>query len=304
MRLTGGRSATAITDNNGNYRFSNIESGSFYTITPELTNYHFSPANRSFSLVADKTDAVFTATPDVAIVGNAIDTAEYFVRQQYLDFLGREPEVGGFNYWSDQVNQCHGDADCVRTRRIDISAAFFKSQEFQDTGSFIYRLYRGTLGRQLRYNEFSASKTAFANAFVQRAEFADKYQAHNTAPSFVDALLQTVSDTDGVDLSAERAALIERYNGGSSVTESRALVVRDLVDNVAFRNAVYNQSFVAMEYFGYLRRSPEPQGYQFWLNVLNTTGDHRGMVCSFITSAEYQRRFSPVVTHSNAECSQ
>src|SRR6059058_5937392 len=55
MRLTGGRSATAITDNNGNYRFSNIESGSFYTITPELTNYHFSPANRSFSLVADKT---------------------------------------------------------------------------------------------------------------------------------------------------------------------------------------------------------------------------------------------------------
>jgi len=317
VRLSGPTAPTAITDSNGSYRFTNTNVGNFYTVAPELVKYHFTSADRSFSLVGDKTDAVFTAAADTAFTANAIDTAEYFVRQHYLDFLGREPEAGGLRYWSEQLNQCHGDADCVRTRRIDISAAFFKSQEFQDTGSFIYRLYRGTLGRQLRYNEFSAdraqvvggpnveaSKTAFANAFVQRAEFADKYQAHNTAPSFVDALLQTVSDTDGVDLSAERAALIERYNGGSSVTESRALVVRDLVDNVAFRNAVYNQSFVAMEYFGYLRRSPEPEGYQFWLNVLNTTGDHRGMVCSFITSAEYQRRFSPVVTHSNAECSQ
>ena len=178
-------------------------------------------------------------------------------------------------------------------------------------------MYRGTLGRQLRYNEFSAdraqvvggpnleaNKTAFANAFVQRAEFAQKYEANTSAASFVDALLQTMNDSDGVDLSGERGALISRYNGGGSMAESRALVVRELVDNAAFRNAVYNESFVAMEYFGYLRRSPEPQGYSFWLNILNNGGNHRGMVCSFITSAEYQRRFSPVVTHSNSECGQ
>jgi hypothetical protein len=59
-----------------------------------------------------------------------------------------------------------------------------------------------------------------------------------------------------------------------------------------------------MEYYGYLRRNWDNTGFNFWLNVMNTTGDHRGMVCSFITSTEYQHRFSSVVSHSNAECGQ
>jgi hypothetical protein len=317
MKLSGARTARSITDSNGNYRFRNVDTGGFYTVTPELVNYHFSPSDSSFSLVGDKTDAVFTAAPDAVIVANAIDTAEYFVRQQYLDFLGREPDRGGLNYWSEQLNQCHGDADCIRTRRIDISAAFFMSQEFRDTGSFVYRLYKGALGRQLRYSEFSAdrvlviggrnleaSKSAFADAFVRRAEFAQKYAGSTTAEAFVDALLQTMNDSASVDLSAERAALISRYQGGSSMNESRALAVRELADNASFSSAVYNQSFVLMQYFGYLRRSPDAAGYNFWLNVLDNSdrNNYRGMVCSFITSAEYQRRFSSVVTHNNSEC--
>jgi hypothetical protein len=317
MRLSGASEATAITDSSGNYRFSNAAPGGFYTVTPELANYTFSPADRSFSLVADKTDAVFTAEPDATITANAIDSSEYFVRQHYLDFLGREPEAGGLRYWSDRLAACHGDAGCLRATRIDVSAAFFQSQEFADTGSYVYRIYRGALGRQLRYNEFAAdraqvvgganletSKTAFANAFVQRAEFAQKYQDNQTAASFVDAVLATINDSVSVNLATEREALIARYNSGGSMAESRALVVRDLIDNTAFTTRVYNESFVAMEYYGYLRRNWDTTGFNFWMNVMNTTGDHRGMVCSFITSTEYQHRFGSVVSHSNAECGQ
>ncbi|HXD30841.1 MAG TPA: DUF4214 domain-containing protein [Pyrinomonadaceae bacterium] len=314
MRLSGGSGDTTISDSNGNYRFRNLEANGFYTVTPEFSNYHFSPANRSFSLVGDKTDAVFTAEADAVATANAIDSSEFFVRQQYLDFLGREPEAGGFRYWNEQLGDCRGDASCLRGRRIDVSAAFFESAEFRDTGSFVYRLYRGALGRQLRYDEFAAdraqvvggpgleaSKAAFANAFVQRSEFAAKYQGNLDGASFVDALLRTMND-GGVDLTSARAALINRYNEGSNLAASRALVVRDLVDNAAFTDAVYNETVVAMQYYGYLRRTPERQGFNFWLDVLNRTGDHRGMVCSFLTSAEYQRRFSSLVTHSNAEC--
>src|SRR5215813_3613464 len=113
MSLAGGASAATITDSNGNYRFSNLDTGNVYTVTPELVNYSFSPGDLSFSLVGDKADAIFTASADVSPVANAIDSADYFVRQQYLDFLGREPEAGGFNYWSDQLAQCHGDANCL-----------------------------------------------------------------------------------------------------------------------------------------------------------------------------------------------
>ena len=149
-----------------------------------------------------------------------------------------------------------------------------------------------------------ASKAAFANAFVGRAEFAQKYQANTTADSFVDALLQTLRDATNVDLSSQRGNLISRYNSGSTMNESRALVVQDVAENAAFATAVYNPSFVLMEYFGYLRRGIDQGGYDFWLNVLNNSdaGNYRGMVCSFMTSTEYQHRFGTVVTRSNAEC--
>jgi hypothetical protein len=52
------------------------------------------------------------------------------------------------------------------------------------------------------------------------------------------------------------------------------------------------------------QRDVDSEGYDFWLNVLNNRepDNYHGMVCSFITSVEYQRRFASVVTHSNAEC--
>jgi hypothetical protein len=316
IRLSGTPSRTAITDANGNYHFANLEPGGLYTVTPSLANYNFSPPNRSFSLLGNQTEASFIASPEATQTVNAIDTAEYFVRQQYLDFLGREPDASGLQFWSDQINACDSNADCVRARRIEVSAAFFLSEEFKDTGSFVYRLYKGALGRQLSYSEFltdraqvvggpnlEATKIVFTDVFVQREEFAARYQGRTTAEAFVDALLETMSTGSDVQLGGERAALISRYNEGSSLNESRALVVRQLVDNATFARAVNNQTFVAMEYYGYLKRTPEAAGYDFWLNVLNgDSGNYRGMVCSFITSTEYQRRFSTVVTHSNNEC--
>jgi hypothetical protein len=51
---------------------------------------------------------------------------------------------------------------------------------------------------------------------------------------------------------------------------------------------------VTMEYFGYLRRDPDPNGYQFWLQKLNAhNGDfvQAEMVKAFINSGEYRQRF-------------
>jgi hypothetical protein len=81
-------------------------------------------------------------------------------------------------------------------------------------------------------------------------------------------------------------------------------VLRAIGDSVEFQRISYNEAFVLMEYFGYLKRDPDIAGYNFWLNVLNNheQGNYRSMVCAFITSAEYQLRFSPVVSRSNRDC--
>jgi uncharacterized protein len=315
VNLNGAQNRKTITNAKGYYQFDNVETSGFYTVTPSRANYTFGPSSRSFSQLGNHTDAAFTGASSGDNL-NPLDTPEYFVRQQYLDVLGREPDEDGFNYWSNEILRC-GDVGCANARRRDVAASFFIEEEFRDTGSFIYDMYKGTLGRKPVFSEYSSDrkqviggpslatqKAAFADSFVQRAEFVQKYQANTTAESFVDALLQTVQQSSQVDLDGQRGSLINQYNGGANLNQSRSLVLRALADDSSLKQSEYNAAFVLTEYFGYLRRNPEPEGYDFWLNVLNNgdVGNYRGMVCSFITSTEYQKRFSSVVTHSNAEC--
>lgn len=318
VTLSGTESRRTITDSNGNYSFDDLETGGFYTITPSRADYRFSPAALSLSIVGNRTDAVFTAE-ETSQTANPLDTELYFIRQHYLDFLNREPEAGGLEYWASQIENCNSDPSCLRQTRINVSAAFFIEQEFQQTGSFVYRLYKGALGRQVTYQEFSqdrglvigganldASKAAFVDAFVRRAEFKERYGNATDAESFVDALTEALRQASRVDLSGQRNTLLAKYNSGSEMNESRSLVLREAIENSAFKQAEYNSSFVLMEYFGYLRRDPDQGGFDFWLNVLNdkVQDNYRSMVCAFITSAEYQKRFSSIVTHHNTECNE
>lgn len=316
ISLIGSQTRKTITDSNGNYHFSDVETSGFYTVTPMRANYMFSPANRSFSQLGNATEASFNGS-FVSDSSNPVDTPEYFVRQQYVDILGREPDESGFNYWSDRINFCNADPDCQRTRRVDVAAAFFIEVEFQETGSFIYDVYSGALGRPPLFNEYTndrrqvpgganldAQRAAFALGFVQRQEFVAKYQLNTTGESFVDALLQNVAEVSRVDLGSQRQALIAHYDTGNEIQESRAFVLADVATNPAFDQAQYNSAFVLTEYFGYLQRNPDPGGYNHWLNTLNgrRVRNYRGMVCAFITSTEYQRRFSSVVSHADGEC--
>ena len=308
LNLSGARSARTITDSNGNYRFRNIDTDNFYTVTPSLVNYHFGPESRSFSLLANKTDATFTATRDAVSGGNAIDTAGFFVRQHYLDFLGREPDESGFNFWSDQILSCGADAACIERRTINVSAAYFLSIEFQETGGLVDGLYRASYGRAPRYAEFmpdtavvaqdvvvgptdwesrlAANKQAFVEAWVQRADFRAAYEGL-TNSAFVDELIAHT----GAGFNGDRAALVSGLNNS---TLTRAAVLSQIVENEGFVSAKQNKMFVMMEYFGYLRRDPDESGYQFWLNKLNQFDgnfEQAEMVKAFIVSGEYRGRF-------------
>jgi hypothetical protein len=251
---------------------------------------------------------------DTASSVNPIDSTQFFVRQQYLDFLNREPDAGGLNYWSNEINRCGADTACLNRRRVEVSAAFFLSNEFQETGYFVYRLYKaafdGATGTRPTYLEFmrdrsrllagpnlEALKTALVAEFTTRQEFINIYQ-NLTNAEYVDRLN---ANTGNSLTSAERNALVNGLNAFFP-TETRASVLRKVTDNAAFKTRETNNAFVLMEYFGYLRRDADAGGYAFWLNVLNRTGNFRGMVCAFITSAEYQDRFSPTRTRNDRIC--
>jgi len=91
---------------------------------------------------------------------------------------------------------------------------------------------------------------------------------------------------------AQRQAEIDALN---ALTKTRAQVLLDVIEIQQFKDREYNPSFVLMQYFGYLRRDPDQGGYDFWLNVVSNRdlNNYHGMVCSFVTSAEYQLRYGP-----------
>jgi hypothetical protein len=307
VRLSGSQTRKTITDANGFYRFENVEPNGFYTVAPAHAGFSFSPAERSFSQLANNTEATFTAS--LMAAKNSLDTPEYFVRQHYLDFLGREPDEAGFNFWSDQILECGDDAACAERRTINVSAAYFRSLEFQETGGIIDRLNRASFGVDPKFAEFmidrdaiardvvvgkngwaaqlTTNKQAFVKAWVARAGF--KAAFDNLADvRYVDTLLANANASFS---QAERDSLVNGLSGG---TLSRAAVLQQIAENESFAKARYNEAFVLMEYFGYLRRDPDASGYRYWLDKLNSfAGDFERaeMVKAFIVSGEYRNRF-------------
>ena len=231
------------------------------------------------------------------------------MRQHYLDFLGREPDESGFNFWSDQILECGSDAACGERKTINVSAAYFLSIEFQQTGGLVDGLYRASYGRAPLFSEFMPdtrtvgqdvvvgigdwegtlrrNKQTFVAGWVERAPFRAAYD-HLTNDRFVAEL----TSHTGVSFSqSERDALVSGLGNG---TLSRADVLLRIVENESFVSAKRNEAFVMMEYFGYLRRDPDASGYQFWLDKLNQFGgnfEQAEMVKAFINSGEYRARF-------------
>jgi hypothetical protein len=160
----------------------------------------------------------------VASTNNPIDTASFFVRQNYLDFLNREPDSAGLNFWTNQITSCGSDVNCIAVKRINVSAAFFLSQEFQTTGMLAYLSNKAAFGssasgspapvlygeferevQQLQTNlvfgqpgfdaQLEANKQAYFNDFINRPDFQDALPGTLTNAAYVDKLLTNAGIT-------------------------------------------------------------------------------------------------------------
>ena len=368
---------------------------------------------------------------------NPIDDTAFFVRQHYHDFLNREPDAEGLQFWTNEIEGCGADAQCREVKRINVSAAFFLSIEFQRTGLLAYLANRAAFGNAtngpqvpVRYADFvrevqalrrgyvfgrpgaeavlEANRRAYFDEFVARPEFVSKFGAM-TNEEFVSALLVsnnlngTVGNVHVARLDAaqqvppgastatglfvltrpssggsrEATISLSLYDLSSPVTAvhihgpapagagapaivtppagefadfnftftqeqlndlfvgrlyvdvhtqnnpdgeiraqipvqrfrqdvltkalddrvlTRAQVLRIVAEFEELRQAEFRRAFVLMQYFGYLRRDPDAEGYDFWLAKLNEfDGDYirAEMVKAFITSVEYRQRFGP-----------
>jgi Tol biopolymer transport system component len=247
---------------------------------------------------------------------NAIDLAENFVRQQYHDFLSREPDARGLEFWTSQIAACGSNVACIERKRVDVSGAFFHSIEFQSTGFFVYRLNVASFGAFPRYAEFlrnaqlagqgvivgeegwqlrlEQNRQRLLQDWVRSFAFITLCGGNRPSAEFVDILLHNTH----INVTAEyRNSLVADLDAGR---KTQADVLLEIVENAEFKQLETRRALVLMQYFGYLRRNPDDPpdtdfaGYNFWLAKLNSFGgDFRRaeMVKAFISSTEYRKRF-------------
>jgi hypothetical protein len=206
--------------------------------------------------------------------------------------LNREPDEPGLAFWTDNIEKCNDPArrpadqtvtQCTDKQREATAIAFFMSPEFQMTGGFVYRLYKGSLSGTPNYDggtsespgrfptsaEFThdmgqvsegivasnqlsgavveANRNRLAAEFVLRPEFVAKYGGLNNT-----LYVQELFNTSGLAVTAaEKQALVDGLTNG---TETRASVLRKVVDgtvvtgvgNVQFMTP-YAQAFINQE---------------------------------------------------------
>ncbi len=261
--------------------------------------------------VADASGNVGTATKRVTVPHSqngspAVDDGPQFtvmsgcpfqtnllVRAHYLDFLNREPDTGGFNFWTDEINNCTPRPRCQEGKNINVSAAFFLSIEFQETAYLVERFYKVAYGDATGISTFNGAhqlpvpavrqveflkdakrlgqglvvlragwqqvlennKQAYALEFVQTSRFITKFPTTTTPTQFVDKLNQNAGN---VLSSTERMTAINLFGGAgdTSNTRARAQAVRQVAEDQDLYQAEFNRAFVLAQYFGYLRRNP------------------------------------------------
>ncbi len=278
--------------------------GPFETFTVKLSNPTGGATLGTSSATVQIDDVSGGLSPDF----NVVDDTKSFVRQQYHDFLNREPDAAGLAFWVDNIDRCNDAArrpidlsvaQCKQVMRINTSAAFFLSIEFSQSGGLVQAFYAAALDRPNNrpgYLEFmrdnqavgrgvvvgegdwqqtlNENRDAFMKDFVMRPEFVGLYPTVDAPASYVNKLYLHAL---GREASAGELGQALNEFGGSLAADdpgARARVLLQVTKAEDF-GGEFNRSFVQMQYIGYLRRNPNElpdtnfAGYDFWLSKLN-----------------------------------
>jgi hypothetical protein len=224
---------------------------------------------------------------------NVIDDSRFYVRQHYLDFLSRFPDSSGWDFWNNEITSCGTNQQCIDAKRINVSAAYFLSIEFQQTGYLVERIYKSAYGSAsgtstfggahqvpvpiVRFSEFlpdtqqigqgvivgqtgwetvlENNKQTFAAQFAQRSRFVSAFATSLTPAQFVDALFANAGVTP---TAPDRAAAIAEFGSATNTSDvaARARALRKVAENSSLVTNEFNRAFVLMQFFGYLRRDP------------------------------------------------
>ena len=223
-----------------------------------------------------------------AASGLSTATNEQFVKQQYLDFLGREPDADGLSYWLSEM------ASGTKTR-ADVVNFFVFSDEFQEKVAPVSRLYQAYF---LRIPDTSGLNY-WINLKLGGTSLADISTEFAKAEEF-SRLYGTLDDTSFVNLvytnvlgrPADASGLTYWVDDRLAVGDSRGTVMIGFSESKEYKDFTLNKIRVIAFYYGMLRRAPDQSGFDYWVAKLDAGEAPNDLINGFLASNEYQSRFS------------
>ncbi|HVQ39314.1 MAG TPA: tandem-95 repeat protein [Pyrinomonadaceae bacterium] len=216
----------------GTLRFAAGETSKTFNVLITNDNYVEGPETLDLTLSSPTNGAVF-GVPQTAVLQitddvsepttNPINNSADFVRAQYHDILGREPDAAGLAFWTDNIEKCADPArrpagltveQCVDKQRESTAVAFFQSPEFQMTGGYVYHLYKGSLSGAPNYD--GGSPGSSVGRFPTFLEFMRDISAVSEGILVGGAISGAVVEANRNALAAafvERPEFVAKYGG-------------------------------------------------------------------------------------------
>ncbi|HKS28088.1 MAG TPA: cadherin-like domain-containing protein [Pyrinomonadaceae bacterium] len=284
------------------------EGAEFFNI--ELSNpVGMTIGTTSQAIVTIQDDAA-DATPTTSVNNPYLSNA-FFVRQNYLDLLGRDADQNGFVDWTNVLNNCGPQKGFLgapfNCDRAHVAHGFFGSPEFTNSGFLIHRLFEVGMGRLPSYREFIPDMATlsgfnltqaqqdqnlqdYLEQFTARSEFQNRYQGYllpSQAAQFIDLMEQVA----GVKLPATATTLPgqptqygrqELINLRASGTFSVGQTLKAFVEQKLVYDCYFERGEVTMMYFAFLRRDPnlnDPNliGWNDWVDVFKNGRPAQGI---------------------------
>ena len=211
-----------------------------------------------------------------------------FAAQQYRDFLAREADADGLNFWTTQLNS-------GAQSRGAMVEGYFNSAEFQAAIAPVTRLYfayflripdYGGLQHWIGQFKSGQSLAQISQAFAASDEFRLRYGSLGNS-QFVTLVYNNVLGR--APDSAGLAHWTQQLQNGLSRGDMMVAFSESAEYLAASRNDVY----VTMMYTAMLRREPDQAGFDHWVGYLDRGNSGLALINGFLGSAEYRQRFLP-----------
>lgn len=209
-----------------------------------------------------------------------------FAAQQYRDFLAREGDADGLNYWTSAL----ANGSSTRAQMIQ---GFLDSAEFQGAIAPVARLYFAYFlripdyaGLQYWIGQFKTgtSLATISQNFAASTEFVNRYGSL-TNVQFVTLIYQNVLGR------APDAAGLAYWIGQLGTGVTRGSVMLSFSDSPEYKSVIGSEVYVTMTYVGMLRRAPDQGGFDYWAGQLDVTKSATALISGFVGAPEYRARF-------------